>query len=1148
MSLLPLNVVSKITSDDNLEQAYDWLMQQNTKMVVHADILEIRSQWKQRKPQLQIALKNTTFIFQPLRTVEVPNDAGQMEQREIHCAEDQLVMRAINQALQPTLHTNNISKMLPLQQDTNKKRIRQTLYQWVGLALIIPSVSFADLATTVEVASTQKNVLGCKSRFGSSSSLLSPCRYTKNSTIKYPRIVYSSQNSDGTTRSIAAINYNSVNSMCIAFRKRSNGSIIGDLSLKPLSYNEVAFNRNITLGKLNYGRSSVRPGYDINARPDTPTVCLREHAYPSITERKFYMAVFPPALSTYTSQSFNNIRVENNYPTSPIEVSCVATDTYGDCYGEALTAYYNSTNTTPAPKIDITGRGTIINNGKTVAHTYDGSYFGPVDIANHSKTNTFSINNIGSAPLNLSGITITGTDASDFSLTDETDSIVAIGDTTKFSITFKPSGLGHRRAIVNIINNDSDENPYTFKIIGTGVKHVISISKSSDGAEDEDGERSAEFRVDIEPPNSTGQAITGNIIYSGDAINGDDYTGSTSFVIPKNKNSTIINLRVVDDGLDEDTEIIIATIDTLSAGTIDPDFTSASVSITDNDHYSIAIEKSIDGVENGIDAQFTITSTPSNQSGIPITGYITYLGTAKGGTDYKEVAEFSIPDNNADTTITLAGIDDGFIEGDETIIATLSNPTNGTIDTSNNEASLILADNDNYSVSIAKNSDGTENNGGTPTNAGFIITVTPENNTGSAITGNIAYTGTAESGVDYSAGTSMFTIPNGSSTAIISLAVLEDQIIENTETIIATLSNISAGSSLAIAEATASITNDDKYSVSIAKTTDGNEGNNNNSTNAVFTITVSPSNQSGAAISGSISYSGSATEGADYLTGSTSFSIPDGSSTATITLAVNEDDLVEVTESIIATLSNLTAGVTLGTSSASADLTDADIDTGTDTDGITSDEENAAPNSGDGNDDQTKDSIQNLVSSLKAASTTDKYFTIDALDSSCTKLSDVSPTTEVETGSDDIGLTYEAGLVNFTLTGCAVGGSSEITVYFHGLTTPPTTVRKYGKTPTSNNTAIWYTMPDAIITAVTIDNKTVYKAVYTVTDGQIGDDDLVANGIIIDPVGLAHAAAPVIGGGNEVKPIPTLSEWAQYLLILLIAGMGISRGEQRKRR
>ena len=113
------------------------------------------------------------------------------------------------------------------------------------------------------------------------------------------------------------------------------------------------------------------------------------------------------------------------------------------------------------------------------------------------------------------------------------------------------------------------------------------------------------------------------------------------------------------------------------------------------------------------------------------------------------------------------------------------------------------------------------------------------------------------------------------------------------------------------------------YSLSIAKTSDGKE----DITNTVFTVTVTPQNSSGSAITGNIAYTGTATNGTDYATGVTTFSIPNGSATDTITLLTTTDTLVEETETVIATISNASEGSTIDRASATANITDNDDDT-----------------------------------------------------------------------------------------------------------------------------------------------------------------------------------------------------------------------------
>ena len=58
----------------------------------------------------------------------------------------------------------------------------------------------------------------------------------------------------------------------------------------------------------------------------------------------------------------------------------------------------------------------------------------------------------------------------------------------------------------------------------------------------------------------------------------------------------------------------------------------------------------------------------------------------------------------------------------------------------------------------------------------------------------------------------------------------------------------------------------------------------------------------------------------------------------------------------------------------------------------------------------------------------------------------------------------------------------------------------------------------------------------TITDGQLGDDDLTANGTIVDQGGPGSSGTGSGGGGTAtVTPVPTLSQWAMILLSMLLA-------------
>lgn len=125
-----------------------------------------------------------------------------------------------------------------------------------------------------------------------------------------------------------------------------------------------------------------------------------------------------------------------------------------------------------APEIDIQGNTVSIADGDTTPSLTDDTDFGNVATGG-SNANTFTIENTGTAGLNLTGaapyVTISGAHAADFTVTATPANSIGAGSNTTFEITFSPSAIGLRTATVSIANNDSDETPYNFNIQGTGT-------------------------------------------------------------------------------------------------------------------------------------------------------------------------------------------------------------------------------------------------------------------------------------------------------------------------------------------------------------------------------------------------------------------------------------------------------------------------------------------------------------------------------------------------------------------------------------------------------------------------------------------------------------------------------------------------------
>ena len=87
-----------------------------------------------------------------------------------------------------------------------------------------------------------------------------------------------------------------------------------------------------------------------------------------------------------------------------------------------------------------------------------------------SAAQSVTLTNTGSAALTISGISVTGSNAKDFTQTNTCGSSVAAGAHCSIAVTFKPSATGNRSAAVSIADNAA-ASPQSIKLNGTGAKH-----------------------------------------------------------------------------------------------------------------------------------------------------------------------------------------------------------------------------------------------------------------------------------------------------------------------------------------------------------------------------------------------------------------------------------------------------------------------------------------------------------------------------------------------------------------------------------------------------------------------------------------------------------------------------------------------------
>jgi hypothetical protein len=178
------------------------------------------------------------------------------------------------------------------------------------------------------------------------------------------------------------------------------------------------------------------------------------------------------------------------------------------------------------------------------------------------------------------------------------------------------------------------------------------------------------------------------------------------------------------------------------------------------------------------------------------------------------------------------------------------------------------------------------------------------------------------------------------------------------------------------------------------------------------------------------------------------------------------------------------------------------VTTDQDSDGVASSIEKAGPNNGDANNDGIGDYVQSNVASF-VNPITGQYAVVQSNCSSATG------TTAAAATQADSGFAYPAGLLSFTLHCSTAGATATVTTYVYGLTFSSSfALRKYNPT-----TKQYQTVPGATVAGVTIGGKTVTKATYQIVDGGPLDQDGAANGVVVDPVGVAQPNAGVPNTG-----------------------------------
>lgn len=197
-----------------------------------------------------------------------------------------------------------------------------------------------------------------------------------------------------------------------------------------------------------------------------------------------------------------------------------------------------------------------------------------------------------------------------------------------------------------------------------------------------------------------------------------------------------------------------------------------------------------------------------------------------------------------------------------------------------------------------------------------------------------------------------------------------------------------------------------------------------------------------------------------------------------------------------------------------------------DSDDISRETENAAPNSGDANNDGILDSQQANVSSF-VSPVTGKPVSLELTSTDGCFLSDVSVKAASDLASDPE-YTYPLGLLDFVVECGDDGFTATVKQHFYDAAANGFVLRKYldGQ---------YATVSGATFDMQTIAGRQVLTVSYDVTDGGPLDADGIANGVIVDPAGpgVLAVSASVGAPNTGIKPRDDTE-------LLVLGGVGIA--------
>ena len=415
---------------------------------------------------------------------------------------------------------------------------------------------------------------------------------------------------------------------------------------------------------------------------------------------------------------------------------------------------------------------------------------------------------------------------------------------------------------------------------------------------------------------------------AGTASAGGDYDGdfesaTRELKIVAGETSATVFVPTVDDGLDEDNETLELVLSS-PVGAVFVGSTASGVIIDNDPEPALSVSDTEAFEADGASAAFTLSLSEASGRNVTVT-YGTADVTAAAGADYTAPAAGAmetITAGSTTATVSVPLVNDDAAEDVETFRLEVTGAANAQRDDSVGVATVI--DDDGLVQILVDDPDSVYEGDGA--SVVFTVRLSRADGTNPVTVAYSTADGTATAGADYTAPTSQtLTFAATDTGKTVSVPLINDDVVEDSETFRLVLSSPSSNADLGYDQATVLILDDDSLpTLSVADAAAQTEGST-----ATFTVTLSSTVSQEVTVDyatvadPTAAGEAAATPGQDYTATSGTLTIAARSASAPVSVPLLEDSLDENTETFWLRLSN-PVGTTVLDGTATGTVNDDD--------------------------------------------------------------------------------------------------------------------------------------------------------------------------------------------------------------------------------